>query len=119
MKLGQLSLAFGLIAATIAPASQAAATWSGYQIAQLEAPDPVRPCLFFTLAGVAQADPAIANDPWFAISENQSGYWEIYGMLMSAKGKGLAVTVTTSGQAAASECTSLGSHVGVTYVVLP
>ncbi len=118
MKPHKLVLLMALALGLTAPAVQAV-SWSGYQIAQFEAPDPARPCLFFTLVGVSQADPAFPNDPWFAISENQSGYWEIYGMLLSAKTKGIAVTITTSGGAAAPECVNQGSHVGVNYIVLP
>jgi hypothetical protein len=40
-------------------------------------------------------------------------------MLLSAKAKGLAVTIATAGQAAAPECTNQGGHVGVNYIVLP
>jgi hypothetical protein len=118
MKLSKLAI-FVALASSVITQGLHAASWSGYQIAQLEAPDPARPCLFFTLVGVPQADPAFPNDPWFAISENQSGYWEIYGMLLLAKSKGLGVAITTSGQAAAPECDNLGNHVGVNYIVLP
>jgi len=47
-------------------------------------PDAARPCAFFQLQGVLQADPAFPNQPWFAIPMTNVGFHEEYALLLSA-----------------------------------
>lgn len=59
-----------------------------------------RPCTFFQLAGVSEADPVSLGSPWFALSMSHVGYKDIMAMLVTAKAMQLPIQVTTSGQLA-------------------
>jgi hypothetical protein len=58
-------------------------------------------CYFFQLAGVGQADPAVPNSPWFAISKTSpsgSSAKELYAILLAARLQGTTLNrVLTSG----------------------
>jgi hypothetical protein len=55
-------------------------------------------CYFFQLTGVTQADPVVANSPWFAIQTSKANAREMYAILLSARLQGTTVSrVLTSG----------------------
>lgn len=57
-----------------------------------------RPCTFFTLNGVAEADSTLpASGPWFALPKTNANYRELNAMLLSAKLSCKAITVKTNG----------------------
>ena len=72
-------------------------------------------CLFFSLVGVTQADPINPNSPWFAVVPTQTGFSQVYAMLLSGKLAGSTIYVVTTGSAAGSTC---GSYAGVAAVML-
>lgn len=47
--------------------------------------DSYNPCIFFKLSGVSEANPAVPNDPWFAIDSAQPNAKELYAILLSAR----------------------------------
>ena len=57
-----------------------------------------RPCLFFKLVGVAEADPINPDNAWFAVPVEQVGTDTTISMLISASVAGKNVSVTTTGQ---------------------
>jgi len=54
-------------------------------------------CYFFKLTGVAEADPVVANSPWFAIAKTHPNAKELYALLLSVRSSGstLERVVTT------------------------
>lgn len=72
-------------------------------------------CVFFTLAGVAEADSINPSSPWFAIPGTQTDYAQIYALLLSAKMAGSSVNVITTGSAAGGACSP---YAGVSVVTL-
>lgn len=58
--------------------------------------DASRPCTFFQLAGVAQADP---TQPyvWFAIAHSHPRHAELFAILLTARASGVPVSVSTNG----------------------
>jgi hypothetical protein len=54
-------------------------------------------CVYFTLTGVSQTDPAIPANSWFAIPRDQYGAKDAYAMLLTARATGARVRVTTTG----------------------
>lgn len=100
-------------AMALTPTAQASTTaWSGYLVGRIFAPDD-RPCLFFELSGVPQADPLVPGNSWMAVPQSQDGYQEIYALLLWAKATGTPISAVTSGQLAASQCLTHGNIVGV------
>jgi len=89
------ALAFALIAG-IFPVIGVAATHTNKEVAVFHSPDS-RPCTFFTLTGVAEADPVVAGNPWFSIPQTHIGYKEIISVLLAARTVGKTVTVGTAG----------------------
>ena len=61
-----------------------------------------RPCLFFTLQGVAQADPVHPSAAHFAVSTDHPNYATMVSILLSAKMGRASVTVSTTGSLACS-----------------
>jgi hypothetical protein len=55
-----------------------------------------RPCVIFSLVGVAEADP-ITPGPNFALSKSHPNYAELNAMLLTAKATGRKVRVSTDG----------------------
>jgi hypothetical protein len=78
-----------------------AAIWTG-EVQGLVPPD-TRPCVFFSIAGVSQADPVMPGWPWIALRKSHASFKEIYAFLLAAKHSGEPVTVSTTGTAV-SEC---------------
>jgi hypothetical protein len=100
----------GILLASVVDAQQYIAT-----VAYLEPPASNQGCVWFTLAGVPQADPALPNSPWFAIPTSQLGYSELYAALLSAKVAGNQVQVVTTGAVAGGSCSA---YAGVAAVIL-
>jgi len=78
-------------------------------------PPDSRPCAFFTLDGVAEADPVSPGNPWFALPQSAAGYKEAYSLLLAAALSGKTVRVFTTG-ATISTCSG---YVGVVNVIFP
>jgi hypothetical protein len=72
-------------------------------------------CFFFSLVGVAVADPVVPNSPWFAIPLAQTGFSQAYALMLSAKTTGATVIVSTTGALAGGTC---GTYAGVAAVNL-
>jgi hypothetical protein len=68
-------------------------------------------CLYFTLSGVNQADPAVSGSPWFAISRSSVGAGDAYATLLAAKLSGSPLWIRTSGQMVCGYATAV-------YVIL-
>jgi hypothetical protein len=101
---------FALFGATFAAYS--APGWFGSkQVGQLHAGDG-RPCIFFTLEGVGEADVVTPGSPWFALQKSHLTFKENYAVLLVAKAAKLPIHVATSG-VLVSEC----GHVGVSVVI--
>lgn len=56
-----------------------------------------RPCVFFTLNGVQQADPINPNQPWFALPTSHPMFQQILAMLLTAKSSQAHIDVYTTG----------------------
>jgi hypothetical protein len=78
------------------------------QVGGLVAPDS-RPCAFFSIVGVSEADPIKPGWPWMVIRQDQNGFKEAFAMLLSAKQSGTPIQVNTTGSAV-SNC---DGYVGV------
>lgn len=87
-----------------------AGTRTGF-IEAIQTPDE-RPCYFFTLKNVSEADPTIAKSPWFAIAKSHKGYKEVVSTIITAFALKKQVTVGTTGTGATS-CDELAE---VSYV---
>lgn len=99
----------------LAGPANAATTHTNHAVARIEAPDPGRDCLFFTLDGVSNSEAAVAqNNPWFAVPRSHPGFKEIYAAILMARATGAPLTVITTGQAE-STC---GGHPGANTVVV-
>jgi hypothetical protein len=62
-------------------------------------PDVARPCAFFQLQGVPQADPVAPGQPWFAIPMTNVGYHEQFALVLTAAFNNRPIVVATTGQA--------------------
>lgn len=71
-----------------------------------------RACTFFTLSGVAQADPITPNAPYFALAKTHPNYSEMNALLLTAKTLQRPVDLSTNGQLACG-------HAEVSKVILP
>jgi putative transposase len=92
---------FGFVLASNASYAVDYLTSPGYNVDTIRSPDG-RPCTFFTLVGVGQADPVVANSPWFVISQSAVGYKEMLAMLITAKSTGRPVYLSTTGKTVAA-----------------
>lgn len=76
---------------------------TGNEVWVLHSPDS-RPCVFFLLNGVAEADPVMPGNPWFGLPKSHPGYKEILTLLLIARTSGKEFNaVVTTGQVA-QEC---------------
>ena len=64
-----------------------------------------RPCLFFILKNVPQADPAVPGQLWFALPTTNANYQSFASILLSAKVSGQPVNVQTDGTIACGYAT--------------
>jgi hypothetical protein len=86
-------------------------SYSNKQVDLIQPDHPNSDCFYFTLQGVAVADPAIVASPWFAVDRTtHKGAKELYATLLTAKASGLLVDVWTSG---ATVC----GYAGVSFAV--
>jgi hypothetical protein len=60
-----------------------------------------RPCAFFSLQGVSDADPGLqlGGNPWFAVPKTHEGYKEIVATVLLASATGRRISVNTTGEA--------------------
>jgi hypothetical protein len=85
------------IIALIAAVPGSAADWTA-KVGQLQSTNVGLDCFYFTLNGIAAADPALGNNsPWFAIPRAQYGAKDAYAMLLAAKLSDVSVRVSTTG----------------------
>lgn len=80
----------------------------GKQVSAIHSPDS-RPCTFFKLNGVTDADSATPGNPWFAVPQTHLGYDEILSMLITAYTTQTQMSVVTSGLSC--------GHASVSYVI--
>src|SRR5687768_11964373 len=80
-----------------APMIGAAAAWINKHVGQLQSSNAGADCFYFTLDGVAEADPVVPGANWFAIPRTQNGSRDAYAMILSAKISGMTVRVHTNG----------------------
>lgn len=65
------------------------------------ASDATSTCAFFTMTGVAVADPVNPTSPWFALSKARANFQELYALALTAMAnRNTALVVTTGGVAA-------------------
>ena len=102
-----IGLAFGMVAS-----SALSADFFGRSVSYLSGGDS-RPCAFFTLEGVTQADPALPGVSWFVLPKTHPQFKESYALLLSAKLTGKLVNIITTG--AIDPC----GHAQVASVGLP
>jgi len=87
-------------------AAKAAATHTG-NIAIVHNPDS-RPCLFFQVSGVNEADPIVPGNPWFSVPQTHTGYKEIVATLLVARINGQSITVGTNGDVVCGHAAVMG-----------
>lgn len=56
-----------------------------------------RPCTFFMLQGVTEADPTTPGQPWFAIPASNPNYQVMVSVLLAAKTAHAPISVYTDG----------------------
>ena len=101
----------GLTFAAVSVPAQSA-LWSSKTIAKLQPDHLTDQCYFFSLDGVAEADPVRSGSPWFAVDRNNHpGAKELYATLLTARLTGTPVTVLTTGSMVCGYAT-------ISYVVL-
>ena len=99
-----------LIGALLASAPPSlAVNYSSVQVTNVFPPDG-RGCFFFTLAGVAEADPIVPGNPWFAVPIGYQGYKELVSMMYMARSASIPITVVTSGTTACGLATIIYAH---------
>lgn len=87
--------------------SAQAVVHTGRSLAVIHSPDD-RPCVFFRLTGVTEADPVAPGIEWFALPKTHQGYKEILTLLLTARATGQPLGhVTTTGTL------TCGTHVAV------
>jgi hypothetical protein len=79
------------------PALALAVNWTDRTVGQLQSTYDGADCIYFTLEGVAQADPVDPGVPWFAFPRTQHGAKDAYAMLLAAKLTSKTVFVSTHG----------------------
>ncbi len=86
-----------IAALLLMPSIGLAVNWYNKKVALLQPSYDGADCFYFTLEGVAEADPTKPGDPLFAIPRTQYGAKEAYATLLSAKLTGQTVYVITRG----------------------
>lgn len=84
------------LAVMLHPAIGTAVGHSGKEVSMIETSSGA-PCTYFQLNGVGEADPVVANSPYFAVSQTHVGYKEIISILLVARTTGKVLTVVTTG----------------------
>lgn len=104
MRFKQL-IAFAATLAGVAALPASAGTNRGNQHVAVTQID-VRPCLFFQLQGVSEADPVVPSAPWFAISTSNPNYQTLASKLLSAKLSNQPLNVQTDGSTSCGYATA-------------
>ena len=105
-----LSVGVTLISAT---AMASPGVFGMAQIQTLFPGDLGRDCIFFTLAGVADAQsPSVPGSPWFVLSKAHPNFKEQYALILASKMSGTPIGVVTTGNGLPA-CTG---HAEVSYV---
>jgi hypothetical protein len=99
---------------SLIPVPSSGAQFYTATIAQLQAPSFNQDCIWFTLTGVGTADSAVSPSPWFALARTQTGFTEIYAMLLATKMSGATVAVLTTGLNAGGVCSAYAGVAQVT-----
>jgi hypothetical protein len=86
-----------LLSAALPSAAFAMLDWANKSVGMLSSTYDGADCYYFTLQGVAEADPIKPGDPMFAIPRAQYGAKDGYAMLLGAKLAGRTVRVLTRG----------------------
>jgi hypothetical protein len=97
MRIGRQVRAAVVAALAVLPVMGLAANWTDRTVGQLQSTYDGADCIYFTLEGVAEADPVKPGDHWFAIPRTQYGAKDAYAMLLAAKLTGKTVFVSTRG----------------------
>jgi len=97
MDVSKTMRAAALAAVAAAPTLAPAVNWTDRTVGQLQSTYDGADCIYFTLEGVAEADPVKPGDHWFAIPRTQYGAKDAYAMLLAAKLTGKTVFVSTRG----------------------
>jgi hypothetical protein len=95
-KISTLLAILPLLAFLSSNAWGAGASFTNASVGNLFAGD-TRACVFFTLTGVNEADPALPGVAWFVVPKTHPFYRETYALLLSAKLSGRPVNVVTTG----------------------
>lgn len=66
-----------------------------------------RPCFFFTLQGINQADPIVSGSPVFALDRNDSFSTDHFAILLTSLANKSEISVQTSGKAVCGHATVL------------
>ena len=103
-------ISIGLIAGLLSCLAHAQVVHTDKVVEAVHSPDH-RACLFFSLAGVATADPITPNMNWFSVPMTHPGFKEIVAILISARTSGQPVTVYTTGN-------SVCGHASVSAITL-
>lgn len=91
----RLMLSASLLFASVAASPP---SYTNKQVDLIQPDHPNSDCFYFTLQGVAVADPAINSSPWFAVDRTtHKGANQLYATLLAAKASGMAIDVWTSG----------------------
>lgn len=90
------------LAALLSGPSQAA-FYSGKQVGEVHVDN--RPCIFFQLKGVGEADPVTPAIPWFALPTGDANYQTYVSLILSAKISGQPVFVSTDGTTSCGHAT--------------
>ena len=83
------------LAASLGAPCTAATSRSNQSIQDIQADS--RPCLFFNLAGVSEADPAVPAQIWFTIPTSNANYQTQASIILSSKVAGKPLRVQTDG----------------------
>lgn len=57
-------------------------------------------CIYFTLDGVSEADPVVADQPWITVAAENESKQAVLGLLMMAQASNSDVKVVTTGSKA-------------------
>ncbi|MFT6389445.1 MAG: hypothetical protein ACJAUP_002837 [Cellvibrionaceae bacterium] len=82
---------------SILSANAMSLTHNQVEVESILSPDS-RPCTFFRLKGVVQADPAVNNHAWFSVPLDHNGHDVIVSMLLTAYAAGKKLNVVTTGR---------------------
>ncbi len=97
MKTKDVMKVVAIVALLSVPSISLAVNWPNKKVGLLQPTYDGADCFYFTLEGVAEADPATPGNPLFAIPRTQFGAKEAYATLLSARLSGQTASVITRG----------------------